>query len=138
MVNKQGKTALTLAMERHSCAFVKILLEKGADLHLKDNLENKTLLMEAAEKGFADVVELLLEKGEDVNAREAIYGRTALMFAAANGSKETIKALLEKGADATIATTEGKTALDVARENGRSKVVELLSLPLVTAGATEA
>ena len=138
VVNKQNKTALTLAMERHCSAFVKLLLEKGADLHLKDNLENKTLLMEAAEKGFADVVQLLLEKGEDVNAREAIYGRTALMFAAASGSKETIKALLEKGADLNLATTEGQTALDFARQNGRSNLVELLSTPLVSAEAAVA
>ena len=39
------------------------------------------------------------------------------------------KRLLEGGADVTLRTDGGKTAIDVAREKGKSEVVALLSEP---------
>ena len=56
-------------------------------------------------------------------------GFTALHLAAYNGYLAIATRLLEGGADLTLRTKDGKTALDYAREYGKSEVVALLSQP---------
>lgn len=48
-----------------------------------------------------------------------------LIAAAQEGKLDEVKALIEAGADVNAAKN-GKTALDIARENGHVAVVELL------------
>ncbi len=50
-------------------------------------------------------------------------------FAALHGYPVIAKRLLEGGADPTLRNKYGKTALDYARECGKSEVVALLSEP---------
>jgi len=52
-----------------------------------------------------------------------------LHLAAWQGHLAIAKRLLEGGADPTLRDNNGKTALDEARERGKSKVVALLSEP---------
>jgi len=52
-----------------------------------------------------------------------------LHWAASKGHLAIAKRLLEGGADLTLRTNDGRTAIDVAREVGKSEVVTLLSEP---------
>jgi ankyrin repeat protein len=52
-----------------------------------------------------------------------------LHWAASKGHLAIAKRLLEGGADPTLRTKDGKTAIDWAREQGKSEVVALLSEP---------
>jgi len=63
-----------------------------------------------------------------VNMQETRNGWTALHFASANGHADTCQALLEYGADPTIESHDGKTAADLAEENGHHAVSEMISL----------
>ena len=56
-------------------------------------------------------------------------GVTALHIAAYYGYLAIAKRLLEGGADWTLKNIDGKTALDIARQYGKSEVVALLSEP---------
>ena len=58
-------------------------------------------------------------------------------FAALYGHLAIAKRLLEGGADPTLRTKGGKTALDYARERGKSDVVALLSEPRYTPRGTQ-
>jgi hypothetical protein len=58
-----------------------LLLEKGADIKVKNN-KGKTALHCPAANGYEAVVRLLLEKGVDIEAKYNNNGRTALHFAA--------------------------------------------------------
>ena len=51
------------------------------------------------------------------------------MMASYSGHLAIVKLLLERGADATIRDKDGWTALDYARQKGKSEVVALLSEP---------
>ena len=57
------------------------------------------------------------------------YGNTALHWAAYYGRLAIATRLLEGGADLTLRDKDGKTALDIARSQGHSEVVALLSQP---------
>ena len=53
-------------------------------------------------------------------------GWTALHTAARNGDEAIIDMLLVRGADPTRASDDGKTAIDLAEENGYAALAKLL------------
>ena len=53
-------------------------------------------------------------------------GETALIKAAKTGNLEIVEILLEKGASPNLTDFTGRTALDHARQNRHSRVVERL------------
>ena len=64
-----GTTALWIASQNGHKEIVKLLLEKGADINVKQTATGATALLLASQNGRTDVVKLLLEKGADVNAK---------------------------------------------------------------------
>jgi len=74
---------------------MKLLLEKGANIHHKNKV-CRTALSCAAEKGHEAVVKLLLEKGAKVDSKDK-YSSTALSGAKEKGHDKVVK-LLEKDA----------------------------------------
>ncbi len=75
---------------------VKFLVEKGADINIKDEY-GATALLYAADKGHADIVKYLISKGADVHLRTK-NGKTALSLAIKYKNDEVIKILKAKGA----------------------------------------
>jgi ankyrin repeat protein len=53
-------------------------------------------------------------------------GRTPLYMAAWGGRVEMVQALVDAGADWTKKTQRGKTAMDIAKEEGRQEIALLL------------
>ncbi|MFH1115319.1 MAG: ankyrin repeat domain-containing protein [Pseudomonadota bacterium] len=105
-IGPAGRTAFQCAM---SCSpqFVKMLVERGADVNAKTD-DGKTALMYAARSGKVETTRFLLDKGADVNAK-ANDGDTALMALgetlgslrqdAFEDYLEVVKLLLDKGVD---------------------------------------
>jgi ankyrin repeat protein len=75
---------------------VKALVEKGADITLKD-VSNNTCLHLAAQENNMELVQYFVESGIKVNDAN-IFDNTALHFAAYNNNKSMIDLLLAKGA----------------------------------------
>ncbi|HFD92838.1 MAG TPA: hypothetical protein ENJ22_06070 [Gammaproteobacteria bacterium] len=131
-----GRTALFLAVSQGFADTVKVLLEMGADPDLKE-ATGKTPLMMAAKNGFRRIVTLLLEHEADINAIEDIensFGEvssqmTALGYAVRGGHTAIVGMLLEHGADPSLRNHDGETAFDIARKNGYSDILAMLSEP---------
>jgi ankyrin repeat protein len=79
----------------------------------------------AAAEGQVDAVQLLLDRGVDVNQRYN-HNLTALMWAAGYGKSDCLKLLLERGADPKLKDDRGKTAADIAAEQGYQAVAAML------------
>lgn len=125
------KTALLVAIETRSEHMVKLLLERGADVHRPARRGLKrTPLQLACEIGSFKIVKLLLEEHKaNVNEEPASWdGATALQLAAISGSIKIAELLLMHGALVHAAPAEvgGRTALEGAAEHGCVEMIRVL------------
>ena len=122
-----GNTPLHMALASGQIAIAKLLLVHGAEPNVNLSSKGGAALHIAARAGFASMVELLLQRGADINARENSNHATALIEAARYGHVLVVEILLRFGADVAKRDLDGRSALDVAQKQGRTKIVDLLS-----------
>ncbi|XP_076783334.1 ankyrin repeat domain-containing protein 31 [Arvicanthis niloticus] len=119
--NAKGESRLHVASRGGNISLVKVLIESGADVNLKDN-EGWTPLHKASSGGFDDVIVELLKAGANVNC-ENIHGILPLHGASAGNHLKAAEILLEHGANPSQKDEKQRTALD---EAGDEKMKELL------------
>jgi uncharacterized protein len=73
-----------------------------------------------------DALQWLVARGASLDVRHGPEHCTALHMAVRNGYLRVIRFLLEMGADPRICDAAGKTALDLAREQGRAPLIAAL------------
>jgi len=89
------------------------------------NTNGVTALATASFEGHISIVQFLIDKGADVNLA-AKDGRTPLLMAIYKGHMDVVKVLLASNANKS-ATFDGKSLLRLAREQGRTQIINLLS-----------
>ena len=132
-INQQsndGWTALILACnsETPNNDLVRLLIQSGADISIKESKLHRTALMDAAQRGHTSIVQYLLDEGAPVNTQD-VDGVTSLMLASNFGHSETVRVLLNYGADVNIlgwCEEIYQTALTLACYNQRTACVDLL------------
>ncbi|CAK7274964.1 hypothetical protein SEPCBS57363_006434 [Sporothrix epigloea] len=130
-----GQTALFAACFRGHNTIVRLLLDHGADVRVRDKEGRTPLLYLASEKDKGkwtmDTLRLLLDHGHaNPEVRDNI-GRTPLLWAATNGSLQLVEALLNGSlggavADVSAANNRGRSALHLAAEANHEAMVRLL------------
>jgi len=125
------RTALADAAYSGNTNCVKLLLDRGANVNGR-SAYGETALYFAAGRNQPDCVKLLLDHGADADCGDLVCnkGYTPLMSAADGGYFQCAKLLLDYGANIDIKAENGKTALDLAGENGHSDVVKLIETAL--------
>lgn len=108
------------------------LLDAGMDIHLAGpELSDFVALVWRTETAFPNTTfSRLLRLGADVNAPNS-YG-PLLCFSAEKWSRHDARRvayLLSIGADPTLKDNKGRTALDIAREQGRQDIISMLEKP---------
>ena len=125
-VNKadsRATTPLHYAAAFGSLESVKLLLEAGADVNVRNAADATPLVLAAPSP---QKVAALLAKGADPKLATKA-GRTALLVAAATPSAaESVKMLLDAGADVNALDQRGGSALMEATNAGRADVARLL------------
>ena len=87
-----------IASDRGYPAVARFLIERGADLSVRDGMEGQTLLMIASKRGHRAMAQLLIQKGADVLATDR-KGRSALFLALKGGHDAIAWLLIQSGAD---------------------------------------
>ncbi|KAK3248559.1 hypothetical protein CYMTET_31089 [Cymbomonas tetramitiformis] len=119
--DREGRTALTVALAFGQEAAARALLEAGAGVNAGTG---RRPLHAAAERGTVELVRELLEKSAEVDAEDR-EGRTALTVALAFGQEAAARALLEAGAGVNAGT--GRRPLHAAAERGTVEMVRELA-----------
>ena len=115
------RTAVYYAAATGSAETVKLLIEHGAAINVKDE-DGATPLQLALDAGQVETAKLLVEKGaEPLSLFEAVRA----------GSEEDVKRLLASGADVKARDEAGATPLHYAAGDGRGDIV----LDLLAKGA---
>ena len=137
--NERGQTALLIATHANDVALARLLIEAGADVNAKDDIQKSTnryggtALIPAAERGHVETVRTLIEAGVDVDHVNRL-GWTALLEAVILGDGgvrhvEIVRLLKNAGANIGIADKDGVTALQHARSRGYGEIVRILERP---------
>jgi ankyrin repeat protein len=112
-------------------ATARLLLEKGASLHARDEDGSLPLLLAAA-YGETAVVKLFLDREAKVESTNSL-GQTALIAAACNcriihmpDTAGIVRLLLENGANVEAKDKHGETPLMAAADRGRTPIVQIL------------
>ena len=124
--DSKGQTPLEVAILARNTLLIQFLLDRGADVNVRDN-HGATALMVACSRSSLEVDKLLLDNGSAIDAGDSVSGRNALIRASSVGKADLVRLLLEEGADAHAKDSLGYTALDCARNWGKTEVVELLT-----------
>ena len=111
-----GRVPMFLALNGRHAEIARQLAEAGTDATVRSH-DDTTLLLLALRRDDPDMARWALGAGADVNAiRKESRQASALMAAAASGDLAMVELLLDRGADPSLTNEDGKTALDLTRD----------------------
>jgi len=130
-VDFHGQTALHKAAWNNRIECVRLLLERGADVRIRDYGDNAYALHLLVAKKNADAVRWLIDRGVDVNAKRVLWdcNHTALHVTTEleGGAIELTRMLLDAGADPNIRDDKyHATVLGWAEYCGQPQIADLL------------
>lgn len=105
----QGRTALLIATQNNAIQAANLLINAGADVNAKDNLQDSPYLYAGAE-GKLEILKKTIAAGADLKSTNR-YGGTALTPAAHHGHVEVVRYLVTTRIDLDQINNLGWTAL---------------------------
>ena len=120
-----GRTALYYEVRSVHLDAIRLLIEKGADINVRDS-EGASLLDDAVWTGSVDTVALLLAHGARLDEPDPETGATPINEAAYRGNAEVVQYLLQFHPNLEIADKRGYVPLDNALRMGREDAALLL------------
>jgi hypothetical protein len=124
--NELGWTALHVAAFAGNVETAKVLIDAGADIHLRAKTRfRNTPLQVALLTGQYGTAKLLLDRGADPLDRQA-QGFAPIHEAAFLGRADLVQLLLDHGAEVNSRSDDGRTALTEAERGKHEALVKLL------------
>ena len=125
--NLDSCTLLHIAVKRNNKEMVRLLLENGADVGLK-NLHLNLPLHIAGARGHYEIICMLVDAGSKIDDK-GFGGWAALHVAAYEGHLDIVNYLVShKGADLHLRDDGGSTVLHCAAIKGHEKIIKCLFL----------
>jgi len=126
MKDEDGASLLRIAVAFGSDDIALDLIARGIEIDQKDR-GGSTELQNSLVKGFWNVAVELIARGADLHHRNK-HGNNAVWYAATHPRPDydIVRLLVENGSDVTTKNNAGRSPIDVARELGDSKMIEIL------------
>lgn len=125
--NSPYRQELVNAAKDGDADLVKALLDKGADVNGKGDLDHLPALWHAAYRGYPDVVKVLIDTGKlKIDAKDG-YLVTPFFWAVSNSHDAVVELMLQTGkVDVNVRDQQRRTPLIVAASNGDEGLVRML------------
>jgi ankyrin repeat protein len=120
--NEDGENALFYASDE---ATIKFLIDAKINVNQKKYLGRTALMSRVALDSFKNILPLFIAAKADLNIQDE-FGDTVAIRAVMFENPSALQALIDAGADLSIRNTQGKTALDIAREIGDSAAIKII------------
>ena len=124
-LDEEGFTLLHWNAKEGNAEIVQKLIDKGANIEIKDKENGSTPLLWACQNGHTNVVKILLQNRANLFAFSK-SGNTGLHFAVESGNIELVEMLVKKGLDIDAKDEYGFTPLLFACQNGHIDVAKIL------------
>ena len=122
--NGAGQSALHVAVRSGHAEVVTQLLDSGARMEVTDD-QGWTSLHLAVVRGRADCVIAILH--HSLETMDLVTrGWSPLHLAVVTGREDIASLLVNQGADTNLVNREGRTAMDIARDNNNTKIVSVI------------
>lgn len=112
-----------------SSEITQYLIDNGADINHKNNIEENALLaftrVNAGKKKALTTAEILIQSGIDISSSDS-SGKSAIHYAASLGDTLLLKLFLENSADINARDNHKNTPLILASQNGHLDAVSYL------------
>ena len=118
-------SALSIALLEGNTDVALFLIKNGADIDTQSK-GGFTPSYIAVQEGLLSVLKALAEAGANLNTPGGSNEMTPLARAALYGNLEIVQLLKELGVNLEAKNNDGKTALDLAREEGYDDIVKIL------------
>lgn len=127
MVNKLGKNALALALEKPNLEeFLMPIISQTKNVDKRLGYYNdETALMQACKMGNVQAIKALLQYNSNPNLFDR-NGKTALHIACENGHKEAVQLLIEHNANLNIQDENNQLPIDLVDAHKREEIEYLL------------
>jgi len=122
--NYQNETALSVAKSIETRDSLERILVEAIMADVSKGKQFNALHFAAA-RGKLEVLMQLIKHGSDINAQDD-DDYTPLMLAAKEGHDEACRLLLLAGADTSISTSQGETAITLAKQAASSKTEKVI------------
>lgn len=133
--NDCGWSALMQAAAHGHPDTLEALLARGAALELRDQAGYSALML-AVVNDQQQITAMLLGAGANPQLADTENGWTALIWAARNGNLSIVEQLLQAGANPQQPASDGRTAIDWAREASQADLFNRLQSALENRPAT--
>ena len=123
--DRNGFTAITLAVQQKTDYYTKALIRKGAKVNVI--AKNVSTLFIASQHSGYYTIAALVRAGADVNfVAKTENEATPLMNLAYRGDYRSIKLLIKKGAQVNTVASDGNTAYSLAGKRSHKKIMRYL------------
>jgi ankyrin repeat protein len=125
-----GSSVLHLVVEKGNLGMLRILIDGGVNVNMRDSTTGRTPLQIASLLANCSMANMLLDHGADPDLLDDNLD-TAFLIAAREGKEDILRILAARGADVNIKTSQGNSALNEAAGRLQSEAVvkTLLELP---------
>jgi ankyrin repeat protein len=125
--DEQGFTPLLWSAREGMVEITSLLLNRGANPNHLDSWMGANAGHKAGFWGRSEVMKLLVNHRLDINGQGLYNGYTPLHDAVSGNHLETAQVLVNAGAKTDIRGHDGKTPLDIAKENRNADMIKLLN-----------
>jgi len=122
IISSEGDTALAAAVKLSKEDLVPLLIDKGSSLNVRDK-EGFSLAHDAVMS--PEILKILIDKKVNVNIKNNLM-QTPLHLATLYNKLDSVMLLLKAGAVLNIKDLNGKTPLDIAKENSYNDIITAL------------